>query len=248
MKIRVWSAFASNNSGSYTIVGVFRDAAVAAEVAREIAAVCEAHTAWHADHAYDDATTSPLHAFIVERGLRWEDGRGGGDEWPEHGDPPTCAVIGHRVVVHAPYTVTVPPTFGELFYARGGRVEIELDHAHEPLVAEVGIGWTYGTDAELVARERAAVQAEIASDASVQEALEREGVAPDGPPLPGALRFRGPRHWMEPALTVGARFRDLVGGARAIAAIADRHGAYHSLRVFEALDPDDPLGYLGAAP
>lgn len=244
MKIQVWNAFASNNSGSYTIVGAFRDVAVAADVAREIAAVCEAHSAWLGEHSNADMTGSPLRAFIVEHGLRWEDGRGAGDDWPHYGDPPTAAAVGHRVIVHAPYTVTIPPTFGELIYARGGRVEIELDHSHEPLVVEVGVWWAYGTDEAIVARNRAAVQAAIEADPVVQAALARDADESAGPPRPGALRFRGPRHWMDPAVTIGALLRDLVAGARAIAAIADGHGAHHTLRVFEALDERDPLGYL----
>src|SRR5436190_23404269 len=44
---------------------------------------------------------------------------------------------------------------------------------------------------------------------------------------------------MDPAVTVGALLRDLVAGARAIAASADVHGARHTLRLFEALDERD---------
>jgi hypothetical protein len=244
MKISVWSAFASNNSGSYTIVGVFGEAAAAAEVARELAAVCAAHSAWHEANTWGASEGSPLHAFIVEHGLRWEPSRGGGDEWPQHGPMPSVAAIGPRVIVHAPYTVTMPPTFGELIYARGGRVEIEMNHAHEPIVAEIGIGWVYGTDAELVVRESGAVRAAIEADPIVQAALQRDGHGPDAPPRPGALRFRAARDWMEPALTAGALFDDLVGGVRAIAAIAERHGARHTLHVFEALDRDHPLAHF----
>jgi hypothetical protein len=244
MKIQVWNAFASNNSGSYTIVGAFRDVAVAAEVAKEIAAVCQAHSAWLGEDGDSGMIGSPLHAFIVEHGLRWEDGRGSGDDWPHYGDPPTAEAIGHRVIVHAPYTITIPPTFGELIYARGGRVEIELDHAHEPLVVEVGVWWAHGTDEAIVARNRAAVRVAIEADPAVQAALVHDDDDSPGPPRPGALRFRDRRSWMDPAITVGALLRDLITGARAIAAIADAHGARHTLRVFEALDERDPLGYL----
>ena len=37
---------------------------------------------------------------------------------------PSAVAVGRQVMVHAPYTVTLPPVFGELFYAMGGRVGI----------------------------------------------------------------------------------------------------------------------------
>jgi len=243
MTIKIWNAFASNNSGSYTIVGVFQKA-IAAELARELAEMCEANHAWM--EVADAPPPSPLETFIATHGLRARTAVEWGDDWPQYGPAPQVGAIGHRVVVHVPYTVTMPATFGELFYQRGGRVEVELNHAHDPVVTEIGIGWKYGTDEALVASEAAAVRAEILADPVVAAALrETPDASPVAPP-----RFRAARGWMEPAVTVGAVFYDVVAGARAIAAIAERHGAHHTLRVIEALDANDPVGYLGppAAP
>jgi hypothetical protein len=53
---------------------------------------------------------------------------------------------------------------------------------------------------------------------------------------------------MEPPVNVGALFDDLIGGVRAIAAIAERHGGRHTLRVFEAVDRADPLAHFGPLP
>ena len=135
MRIRIFSAFASNNSGSYTIVGRFADEATAAEVARIAREASDAHDAWHSVNEWDDAGPAPLDDFVRAHGLR-EARHGRGDEWPCHGAKPSAVAVGRQVMVHAPYTVTLPPVFGELFYAMGGRVEVELDHAHDPIAVE----------------------------------------------------------------------------------------------------------------
>jgi hypothetical protein len=46
VKIKIWQAFASNNSGSYTIVGSFGTPEQAAEVAAALREMAERHTVW----------------------------------------------------------------------------------------------------------------------------------------------------------------------------------------------------------
>jgi hypothetical protein len=147
MRIRIFQAFASNNSGSYTIVGRFREAAVAEEIAGELQTVLAEHAAWIKEHGdYTKAGTTPLEAFAKARGLS-EGSIGREDDWPEsYADPPSALAVGSQVLVHAPYTVTMPRLFGEYVYKRGGRVDVEMNHAHEPLVATFtlwvrGAGW-----------------------------------------------------------------------------------------------------------
>ena len=48
MRIRIWNAYASNNSGSYTIVGRFESDESAAKLAAELLAVVKAQSAWAA--------------------------------------------------------------------------------------------------------------------------------------------------------------------------------------------------------
>jgi hypothetical protein len=147
MRVRIWNAYASNNSGSYTIVGSLPSAEVAREVAEELTAMIAAHTAWReAGHDQADGSESPLAAFCRSHGLTRLPGAGESDDWPEHrGDNrPRVAVVGSQVVVHHEYTVSLPPTFGEFFYKRGGRVAHEDNHAHHPIVtiASFWWGWT----------------------------------------------------------------------------------------------------------
>src|SRR5687768_9930431 len=112
MRIRLFHAFASNNSGSYTIVGFFQDASTTEEVARLIQEVSDEHHAWHEEHTWDEDGESPLDIFVRREGLR-ADKPGRGDAWPQHGDKPTAIAAGRHVLVHAPYTVTMPAVFGE---------------------------------------------------------------------------------------------------------------------------------------
>lgn len=69
MRIQVWQAFASNNSGSYTIAGRFEDAAIAHTVAAELGELIVAHSAWLRDHPWEDTDGSPLQAFVLARRL-----------------------------------------------------------------------------------------------------------------------------------------------------------------------------------
>src|SRR5688572_11453356 len=101
MRIRLFHAFASNNSGSYTIVGHFKDASTADEVARLIQEVSDEHHAWHEEHSWDEDGESPLDVFVRRQGLHAEK-PGRNDEWPSYGDKPTAIAAGRQVVVYVP--------------------------------------------------------------------------------------------------------------------------------------------------
>ncbi|MEZ4389777.1 MAG: ribosomal protein L7/L12 [Polyangiales bacterium] len=237
MRIRLFSAFASNNSGSYTLVGRFRDEATAEEVAEVLQRAIDAHEAWHDAHAFDETGDAPLDALARELGLR--DARHGrGDDWPQYGPKPTALAAGRQVLVHAPYTVTLPPVFGEAFYAKGGRVEVELDHAHERLAVELTwlpakVAWGDPTrEARLDAFE---------------EALR--------PMLPGitAAAEHDPRPAIAPAWHRGAHglrkltavFSDLPVGVAVVREVADAHEMTLFVRVWECPhDVADPFAQL----
>jgi len=238
VRIRVWTAFASNNSGSYTIVGSFDKPERAEEVAREIDEVIEAHTAWHLQHPWDPSDESPLAVFAKARGLDAPASLGAGDEWPNHGDAPSVIAVGHQVVVHAPYTVTLPKTFGALFYARGGAVETMLDHAHDALVVHVEAWWHWNheeTD-EVRSARAAALEAVVMAPASPVHAHAKQLVCARG------------RDWIDAPLVIGAVFSDLVAGVAAVVEVVKQHATGHRLRIVEALDRADPLSHLREAP
>lgn len=237
MRIRLFTAFASNNSGAYTIVGRFADEATASEVAGLLQRAIDAHDAWHDANEWETEGPAPLDDFVREQGLRAAR-HGRGDEWPSHGDPPTAVALGRQVMVHAPYTVTLPPVFGEAFYAKGGRVEVELDHSHEPLAVEFGWhpkGMSYG-DARIepaLDDFEALVAPELAALVARPEHDRRPTIAP--------AWHRG--YWGERHLSVV--FADLVEGVRRVQAIADACGMDLTLRLAECPHgAEDPFAVL----
>lgn len=239
MRIRIYSAFASNNSGSYTIVGSFRDAAAAEEVARMIQEVCAAHHEWHETHAWAQDGDSPLDAFARREGLRAER-PGRGEEWPNHGDAPSAVAIAHQVLVHAPYTVTLSPVFGELFYARGGRVDVEIDHAHDDLAVEIAYWVERAHDDDPETRAKldafeARVAEELPAWTSRREYDKRPAIKP--------AWHRG--HWGLRHLS--AVFDDLLEAIRGLREIAEEAGVTLRVRVHECPnDVGDPFAALRA--
>jgi hypothetical protein len=238
MRVRIWNAYASNNSGSYTIVGALPSEEVARSVADELTAMIGAHAAWlDAWDAKADPASSPLAAFCRAEGLSWSPGHGGWGDWPDDNKPRVTAV-GHQVIVHHPYTVSLPPTFGELFYKRGGRVQHEEDHAHDPIVAIATFWWGWSKE------DRARMEIErprlVAALTAAEGALAR--VAPKS--WPAAWQAGGER-FDEAPLTVGAIFADLIDGVSALGEAARQHHARMLLRVYEApAGAHDPLAHL----
>jgi len=233
VRLRIWNAYASNNSGSYTIVGSLPSNEVAQEVAQELAALIDAHTAWLAAQ-HTSGGDSPLAAFCRSHGLAWAPGEGEWDEWPEYSQDnrPRIAVAQNQIVIHHEYTVSLPKTFGEYFYKRGGRVNVEENHAHHPIVTTAQFWWGWTKE------QRAQGEIELPR-------LLAWLTAPDGALMQGADPKR-PAAWQVkdhgPALMVGAVFENLIDGVSALSDAAKRHGAQMQLRLVEA--PDDRLDPL----
>lgn len=241
MRIRVWNAYASNNSGSYTIVGSLPSAEVAEEVAAEFKAVIDAQTAWFDERTdLGDGSNSPLAAFCRAHGLTWETGRGGYDDWPQHSadNRPRVAVIGRQVVVHHEYTVSLPPTFGEFFYKRGGRVDHEEVHAHHPMVATITFWWAWTEEGRAKARgEIPRIVEALTADDGIFATLSSAW-------WPAAWHGDAD-DWHAAPLTVGIVFENLVEGISALRTLALVHGAEIQVRLNESPDESsDPLTHL----
>jgi ribosomal protein L7/L12 len=247
MRIRIWNAFASNNSGSYTIVGSFPSQGIAAEVAAALGEVFAAHAAWmnEPDGEEQGGAEPPLHRFIRAEGLSLDTPHVGlDDEWPQYGPPPEVCAVGSQVVVYVHYTISMPRTVGELFYRRGGRVDVELEHAHAPIIALFSF-WVEGMWKPELREE---VQRRVAA---LRSTLETEVL----PPIRDAALKRGLR-WVEPAWEqsrpgprLGVVFPDLAAGVAEVQRCAKALGVELSLCVMEALaDGDDPLAPLRRRP
>ena len=265
MRIRIWNAYASNNSGSYTIVGSFKDAQRASEVAGELAAVIAAHDRWvhrwaheptmpdvqttaaekppasaleriagwvgagkRASASDDDTRSvhSPLRLFARTHGLNQELGVGEDDDWPEYGEPtcPTVASAGNQVLIHSRYTVSLPPLFGEFFHKRGGRVELELDHAHAPIAVVFEIRWPRSPGVPVLSDD-------------IRSALRDELMQPEGVIAVHAAAAMTPQAWTpndsHSDLCIAAVLKDLVAGVAETSAVIRRAGADHHLRLHE---------------
>jgi hypothetical protein len=241
MRIRIYRAFASNNSGSYTLIGSFSSAGDAAEVAALLQQACDEHDAWLEATPYPYDGAAPLDAFMQAQGLTAAPkAPGRSDDWPEHGPKPSVVAAGHQVLFHVPYTVTMPALFGELMYRRGGRVDVELNHTHHDLAVEIDywpedMGWN----------DPGRAAALDAFEGRLRELL---------PELTG----RG-QHDNRPAVapafhraTFGGRgvaviFADLVEGVQKVRALADETRTGLRLRVWECEPGPDPFAALRAS-
>jgi hypothetical protein len=242
VRIRIFNAFASNNSGSYTIVGSFPASALATEIAVELAELMAAQTAWleaeAAKQKFPLKGESPLQRFVQKHDLTWYDHMGTDDEWPDYDtrNAPQAFAIGHKVIIHHEYTVTMPRVFGEYFYARGGRVDHELDHAHHPVIGliEMWIPW----------KERAGVDVPAKVSAIVEELNAEDGPLVKDVPLWFEPAWQSKGGFGEADLTVGAVFKDLMVGFSAVQRIATAHGLQTTVKVFEAFGNTDSLAFL----
>lgn len=224
MRIRVWNSFASNNSGSYTIVGRFREAERAQAIAELLRPVLAEHSAWVEQRR---AGEPPLHRFMREQGLQLDDDRVGlDDEWPQYGPPPRVVAIGQQVLIHCDYTITMPRFLGELFFAQGGRVDVEVDHGHH---------------ATVVMFELWVPSAGPASDelARALELLRAGPIAEHGDPgVPPAWAMSEQGY----VLQIGVVFSDLVAGVGAVQESLAATPVHTRIRVFEApREGGDPL-------
>lgn len=238
---RLWTAFASNNSGSYTLVARFAAPETATAVASELGGLFAEMDAWQRAQTTAVTEPSPIHRFALAQGLADEGPSMGEDmSWPEPGDVDGVVAIGSQLVVHVAYTVTMPRALGELVYRRGGRVEIEIDHAHHDVVALVSFWIPRGWEAsrrEASTLALAALRTEL--DALVRE-LSVKRYDHDTEPTPPAWRSEHDNS-LELGFVPRAPARDI---AR-VREVAARNGAETRVRFFEALVPSsDPLADL----
>jgi len=236
MRIRIWNAYASNNSGSYTIVGRFESDESAAKVAAELLAVVKAQSAWAAANG---GQPSPLMTFATDSGLSTYEGMGGDDDWPEYGqqEHPDVWTVGSQLFLYSDYQVSMPRIFGEVIYARGGRVEYEVDHAHHPMAALFEIYWPWqGKTKEAVMAGVEKILKALHDDPRFFE-NQRDGALYHA--------WRASTEWMVPDLRIGALFANLVSGFGAVDAAVRDAGAHLNVRVFETLTNDgDPFPFL----
>jgi hypothetical protein len=238
VRVRIWNAFASNNSGSYVIVGRFPTAELAKQVADELLDVAKGESAWRKSPGDGP---SPLAVYAARHGVRAASSDG--DDWPEYSGTPHPAVwaVGHQVFVHSDYTVTMPPAIGHLMYARGGRVETEIDHAHHAVSAffDIWFPWQMRGGVDVPARVQDIVDA-LWAEGGALGSLRMTDLAPAWRGvLPGAReRFEGPD------LLIGASFEDLRAGFSGIAQACAALGAEVRVRVFEAPPHADPFAFL----
>jgi hypothetical protein len=233
VKIKLWQAFASNNSGSYTIVGSFQTVERARDVVSMLRVLLREHSAWvkTAEQTGDlRSAESPLAVFCHEHGLPWQQGLGMEDDWPQYDDrEPKVVVAGRQVLVHVSYTVTMPSTFGEFIYKSGGRVATELDHAHDPIVATFTVWWS-----------------DWAKGAERAHAVIAELTSPGGP-LVTSCSFWHPPAWrvgdktLEGQMLLVCVFQDLCAGVAAVHDVIVRHDGQSQLAISELHSHADPL-------
>jgi hypothetical protein len=232
--IRIWNAFASNNSGSYVIVGSFASEQVAAEVAAELLELARAQSAW----MEKGERPSPLDALADKLGAPHEEPY---ETWPEHSNTehPDVLALGRQVLVHSDYTITMPKLLGHAMYARGGRVQTEINHAHHAIIAtfECWFTWEERGEIDVPARVQDIVDALWAPDGALSQ--------PQHGTIPPAWRgvVDGEPKFGEVDLVLGVAFRELAAGFVAVQAAVTAHGARMRVNVAEAHGPD-PIAYL----
>lgn len=228
MRIRIWNAFASNNSGSYVIVGRFPRGERAVRFADELRAVVAAESTWRMEAAH--VAPSPLAAYAARHGI----GEITWDDWPYFSDMPHPAVwaAGNQVFVYSDYTSDMPATLGHLMYVHGGRVETELVHTHHPIAATFAI---YADD-DALARVQAIVNA-LAGPGGALTTLEMHH--------PPAWRGRSdPDEHPDPDLVLGACFDDICAGFTAVATACAAVDTKLDVRVAECIEGVDPFAHL----
>ncbi|PTL75808.1 hypothetical protein [Vitiosangium sp. GDMCC 1.1324] len=232
MRIHLWNAFASNNSGSFTIVGRFPSEELARQVAAELSEVLSAHAKWRMATAgtrnrEESETVSPIRTFVREHSLT-ECENDLADQGQLH-----AWSTGHQVFLYDPNALWLLDSFTEFLRIRGGKLETRINHAHGNIVS---IFELRGTPPK---KEKSAMVS----------TLVEELHADDGPLLKWAA-FRIRPTWREgfkpgePVLTLGTVFRNLAAGFTGVEEIARRHGLEVSVRLFEEHHPKDPLASL----
>lgn len=130
--VRSYTAYASNNSGSYTLVGSFQTSERAAEVAALLNQLAK-------DMEATERPVNPIQQLLRAAGIDARSSIGGADDWPDlsFASSPEAVVVDRQVWWFCEYTVSMPRQLGHWFYAQGGRVDAELDHTHHPQLAHL---------------------------------------------------------------------------------------------------------------
>ncbi|RKH39808.1 hypothetical protein [Corallococcus sicarius] len=236
MKIHVWNAFASNNSGSYTVVGAFEDEQTAASVAAELSQLSAAHRAWIQETGSAPGPT-PLEDFAARHGLGAP--RDTDSDNDSYDGTPRVWALGHQVFLHAPCALALPNLYGAFIYKRGGHVETTVEHAHHPLVSvfELWIPYTAREGLDIRTRTVELLEALHADDGPLVQRV------PSEPHV--AWRMRRSKEHLGVDLTVGVIFTDLMEGFTAVSALARAHGFQVRVKLFESWRTDtDPLAFL----
>src|SRR5690606_9863092 len=176
-----------------------------------------------------------LARFAAAQGLSTTQGVGEGSDWPEHGPAPQVLADGTQVVLYVDYTVTMPPLFGELMYRRGGRVDVELEHSHEPLVWVHEVWWPWRGRDEAVVR---------AGRVRLLDALVDEGG-----PMSTEVAISTPASWSDGGdafghadLSLAAVWSEPMVAIPQVRAAIEAVGASSRLRVMESTSSHDPAG------
>ena len=225
MRIRVWNAYASNNSGSYIIVGRFDSDEFAATVAAELLDLVKAQSAWAKGNGHQP---SPLTSFAKKNGLSSHQEPGADQNWPEYSqqEHPDVWTVGSQIFLYSDYQVSMTRLFGELIYARGVRVEYEQDHAHHPIATLFEIYWPWeGKTKEKIEQGAKEILRTLHADARFYD-NQREGVPYHA--------WRVGTDWHTPDLRIGAMFTELVTGFAAVDEAVKNAGAHLNVRLFES--------------
>jgi hypothetical protein len=238
MNIQIWNAYASNNSGAYTIVASFESPEKAAEVAKVLLPVLQAEAKWHesAGQAAARGEPKPLQVFARQEQVAIDEGY----DWPEYGEDntPRVVAVSNQVLLHHPYTVSLPRFFGHWFYAKGGRVDSELDHTHHRLVVILDVWWPYDSKEPGTPEERGRIVRDRLLDDGGPVA---EYVDPEVAPV-----WQSGDGFGHAPLRLIACLTDLVAGVAAISRFAERFAARVQVRIIEAVNDGDPLaGFRG---
>jgi hypothetical protein len=231
MRIRIWNAFASNNSGSYTIVGQFPSPELAREITIELAPLIAEHTAWVDADARE--LTSPLESFAIQHELTLESI----EEWPQYGgkNSPEIIAIDHQVIIHHDYTATMPAAFGHYFYKRGGRVSVELNHSHTYIVCVFNVWWAWDSPM----REKSA---EL-SEKIIEQLTSPEGTLTTTSDPNVAPAWSYVQEWYQ--LSIGAVFSDLIAGVAGVQKVLQQYQAKANIELQEARPNEEgPLVFL----
>lgn len=163
--VRSYEAFASNNSGSYTLVGSFETS----ERAEEVASILNQLAT---DMEQEDRDSNPVQDLLRTAGIHASDEVAGYEDWPDlsFSSSPEAVALDRQVWWYCDYTISMPSELGHWFYAMGGKVETELDHTHHPQLAQLTL-WP-----DLPWKERQQVDLQPIIDALWLGPLAAEGI------------------------------------------------------------------------